>query len=145
MCHRLDGGLGLCDNCGFDGQCGEGNLCVRHWNNGRPWERFCGSGCDSDEDCPRGWACGQVGQRGDACLPDGIEFGLTCEAIRDLGSDCETNEDCGLTNEGRCWEGRCTYGCNEVDDVFRLCPEGFSCQPVPEQFHVWGAVCLPDE
>jgi len=132
----------ICGNCGLDEQCGEGNLCVRHSSaQGNPLERFCGTACQDHQDCPRGYACGRVGDRGFACMPDGLEYGLTCAAVRDLGDACNDHAQCGVGDEGRCHANRCTYGCEEQGAARRFCPEDFACLAAPRDVHPWGQVC----
>jgi len=143
-CHTAVPGQPLCASCGSDEGCDDG-ICVRHSSYGQQLERFCGSRCERSEDCPRGFACGRVGDRGFACMPDGLEYGLTCAAVRSLGEPCGGDNDCGIGDEGRCHEGACTVGCEEQGAARRFCPEGFECRAAPREVHPWGYVCRRPE
>jgi hypothetical protein len=74
------GGLGLCESCTADSQCGgAGDNCVRIGNMGAA---FCGKGCTADSECPTDYYCSVTmlssvdGVAARQCIPDSY----TCTA-----------------------------------------------------------------
>lgn len=78
-----NGGLGLCESCTSDRQCGgENDLCLPV---GAEAEQFCFSACESDQACPGGYTCSpeplKSAEGGSArqCIPDDQSCsGLAC-------------------------------------------------------------------
>ena len=110
-----DGGLGMCEPCTADLQCGGADdLCLRV---GVAGEAFCFQSCTGDADCPDGSICsGQElesvdGQRGRQCVP--------LDERCDGGSSCP--DDSFEQNDGR---GQAQEIQTGTTDSLRMCPVG---------------------
>ncbi len=79
-----NGGLGLCESCSSDRQCGgENDLCLPV---GAEAEKFCFSACENDSDCPGGYSCSvdalnsPEGASARQCIPDDQSCsGIACD------------------------------------------------------------------
>ncbi len=106
----------------------------------------CVSGCDDEDDCPEGFACGDDGYcEAPGCSADSdCASGQACSVVvddegdgletrcrggddgADPGADCDDHEDC----RGRyCRQGECTSPCINDDD----CGTNQSCEPTPAE------------
>jgi hypothetical protein len=124
------GGVGLCEACTTDNQCGEsGDLCVRV---GVQQDSFCLQACTGEADCPSGYSCSASavtsvdGDTGRQCVPDnGSCTGeTTCED--DLWEDNDTRGQAVLQGplfDGDLWElTSCPLvtGTGDDEDFFEL-------------------------
>lgn len=147
----------LCEPCGGDGQCLRPNepsgTCVERRAGGERLERFCGRECAEDRDCPAGYGCAAVGLGVSSCLPlrldpAAADPGVTCAAVVDVGRGCDGDDECGVSAEGFCWQGACSYGCDDAGadgQGARPCVQGFVCAAVPAEIHPWAGACVRQE
>lgn len=114
----------LCQACEKPSDCGGANdICVRFQEGNR-----CAQACDSDDCCPVGYRCGDIGAGQKMCLPDaGV-----CPDIK-----CTDNNPCGPGES--CQEGVCRpspvplaqkacHSCNDDKD----CASGQLCSLFPD-------------
>jgi hypothetical protein len=106
----------LCRPCAVDSNCtSPGNatsLCVQYGPEGS----FCGTGCEIDRDCPRGYRCSDVPTKGETparactlveglceCTPQAVSLGLRsrCTIANDHGV-CTGTRACTETGLGEC-------------------------------------------
>jgi len=105
-------------------------------------DRGCLRLCEDDQDCIKGFYCDQ--ERAATCLPAYDQVNGTCQAIRDTGSSCDLDTDCGVVkvDDGLCigqeFVRACTIPCENAQD----CPWEWQCLTHPTDPHA--KVCVPN-
>lgn len=146
----------LCKPCNSPTDCGGANdICVRLEEGNR-----CVQGCDSNDCCPNGYRCSDVGSGQKMCVPDSGKCpDVSCSADSNCGpgeqctgglckpkpvalgpktcKSCSSNADCGAGSQCVSFDGkqRCLQNC--VADNF--CPTGYQCGSTGV-----GRLCVPE-
>jgi hypothetical protein len=132
----------FCEPCAADNECGgAGDNCILDTN---LMEKFCGTACMVDADCPRGASCQQKGTKNNGMLPDGgldlqpilqcwpSESSLpgqtaSCKNFKGCTPDslrtCNTDMDCGDASQ------RCDPAQGKCVAIEQVCPFGTTCDP----------------